>query len=374
MKKKNKLFWILAVVLVISVVACGILGILFATKKGPFSNKKSKPAEKVEKQVDPVIQDAGKYVELSDYKKIVLKKADIETKLTGQINEVLDNYATYEKIKKGKVKKNDTVNIYYVGKIDGETFEGGSCTKETNPEGYDLKIGSGSFIPGFEDGLIGKKVGKTYDVNATFPENYSLNPDLAGKKAVFTVTINHINGKKKKSKLNDAFVKENLNYQSAEQFKTEARNDIVRSMAVEQVVTGSEIKNYPEEYIKAMEKQLRTSIEGYLSQQNMTLDDYLAQGNTTKEAYDDQIEKTSKENVGNQVIYNAIMQSEKMEIEKKDYQTELDSYLENYHAEKESDLDETFQKLYGTNVKNIIYSDMIYNKVADYLVAQVTEE
>ena len=374
MNKRNKSLIILAAVLGVLLVACAVLGGLYATKSGPFKTRKKQVAEK-EQDVDPVIKNAVKYVTLADYKKIVLKKADIDKELQSQIDKALDDYAIYKKIKKGKVKKGDTVNIYYVGKTDGVAFDGGSCTKETNSEGYNLEIGGGAFIPGFEDALIGKQVGKTHDINVTFPESYSNNPDLAGKPAVFTVTINYKNGEKKPQKFNDAFVKKNLSeYQSAKDFKTQTRAGIIRSMAVDQVVNSSEIKEYPKAYMDAMEKQLRTSIEGYLSQQGMTLDDYLAQGNTTKEAYEEQLEKTAKENVGGQVIYNAIMQAENMKIDDVEYKTELDNYLKNYNAEKESDLDKTFQQIYGTKVKNIIYSDLIYNKVAEYLTKQVTEQ
>lgn len=372
-KNTNRLPWILAIVLVVIVVACSVAGVLYATKKGPFASKE-KPAAKKEETVDPVIKDAGKYVELADYKNITLKKSEIDMELDNQVNQALDDYAEYEKVKKGKVKKGDTVNIFYVGKIDGKAFDGGSCTKETSPEGYDLEIGSNTFIPGFEDGLIGKKIGKTYDVNATFPEKYSQNEALAGKTAVFTVTINYKNGEKKKLKFDDAFVKKNLtNYQSAADFKKKNRESIVRSKAISQVVDGSKIKEYPKAYLDAMKKQLNTSIEGYLSQQGVTMDDYLAQGNLTKEDYEEQVDKTAKENVGGQVVYNAIMQAEGMKIEDGDYKKELDSYLENYNAQKEADLDSTFQSVYGTRARNIIYSDLIYNKVADYLVAQVKE-
>ena len=189
MKKKNKMLIILAAVLVVLVLACAVLGSMYATKSGLFKSSKKQVTEK-EKEVDPVIKDAAKYVTLADYKNIVLKKADIDKELQSQIDKALDDYAVYKKIKSGKVKKGDTVNIYYVGKLDGEAFDGGSCTKETNPEGYNLEIGGGAFIPGFEDALIGKQVGKTHDINVTFPESYSNNPDLAGKPAVFTFTIN----------------------------------------------------------------------------------------------------------------------------------------------------------------------------------------
>ena len=84
------------------------------------------------------------------------------------------------------VESGDIVNIDYVGKVDGQEFNGGSAT------GYHLTIGSGTFIDGFEDGLIGKNVGETVDLNLKFPDNYTNNTDLAGKDVVFTVTVNSI--------------------------------------------------------------------------------------------------------------------------------------------------------------------------------------
>ncbi len=88
---------------------------------------------------------------------------------------------------KQEVKLGDTVNIDYTGYLDGEAFAGGS----TNGAGTNLLIGSGTYIPGFEEGIIGHKVGETFDLNLTFPESYG-NKDLAGKDVVFTVTINYI--------------------------------------------------------------------------------------------------------------------------------------------------------------------------------------
>ena len=106
-----------------------------------------------------------------------------------------DNYKEYYsekvsemlvgKLTQGKVQKDDIANIDYVGKKDGVAFEGGTAN------GYDLKIGSGSFIAGFEDGLIGAEIGSTVDLNLTFPENYG-NEELNGADVVFTVTVNSV--------------------------------------------------------------------------------------------------------------------------------------------------------------------------------------
>ena len=117
---------------------------------------KKKTAEKADSE----------YVTLGEYKKISVKKSEIDEQVQKQIDSTLDTYAEYKKKKTGKVKDKDTVNIYYVGKVNGKKFSGGSCTKKENPDGYNLTIGSGTFIPGFEDGLIGAQVGQTLEVKA----------------------------------------------------------------------------------------------------------------------------------------------------------------------------------------------------------------
>lgn len=326
------------------------------------------------KEENPLIENADSYVELSDYSVISLKKEEIEKELQSNIDKTLEQYPVYQKIKKGKVKSGDIVNIYYVGKMDGKAFDGGSCTKESDPQGFDLEIGSNTFIDGFEKQLIDKKIGKTYDIIVTFPEEYSANPDLAGKEAVFTVTLNHKQGKKLSQKFNDAFVKKNLtDYTSVEDYKTKSRDSIRRTMAVSRVCEEAKINQYPDDKVKGMEKQLKTSIEAYLSQGNMTLDDYLKQLNTTKEDYEKQVTETAKEDVRKQLVYNAIAQAEKIKISDEEYQEELKIYLTNYNCTKESDLNDTFEKTYGATAKKIIYNDLLYQKVADYLVKNIKE-
>ena len=139
-------------------------------------------------------------VELS--KDYTVSDADIQS----YIEYLMSMYPSYEVSDKKTVESGDVVNIDYVGKIDGEEFSGGSAT------GQHLKIGSGSFIDGFEDGLIGKNVGETVDLNLTFPEDYSNNTDLAGKAVVFTVTINSIDTEKEMvyDDLTDEYVSENF--------------------------------------------------------------------------------------------------------------------------------------------------------------------
>lgn len=373
MKKTGKM---LAVVLCASLTMGTITGCSAIDKlKNAITNTDSDSKKKTETATGVTeIKDAKSYLTLAEYKTISLKTADIDKQLQSKIDEDLESNVTYKKIKSGKVKSGDTVNIYYEGKIDGVAFDGGSCTKESNPEGFDLEIGSGSFIDGFEDGLIGKKIGETCDVKTTFPESYPANTELQGKEAIFTVTINSKQGKKITPKLTDAFVKKNLtDYTSVDDYKTQTRASVVKSLAVTNVTDNTKVNKYPKTELTAMKKQLTTSIENYLTQQGATLDDYLTNMNTTEDAYNKQVEETAKEELASRLIYNAIAQAEGIEISDDDYQTELKTYLTNYSCDTEKDLNKQFESTYGTTAKSIIYNDLLYDKVAELLAKNVQE-
>ena len=175
-------------------------------------------------------------------------------------------------------------------------------------------------------------------------------------------------------KLTEDFIKEYLpDYESVEDYKKKMRESVVRSMAVEKVCKDTTVNDYPENRVSGMEKQLKTSIESYLTQNNSTLDDYLTGLQISEEDYKAQIETTSKQDVANQLVYNAIAQAENIEISDDEYKKELDTYLTNYSCEKESDLNKTFEDMYGATANVIINNDLLYNKIADYLAKNVKE-
>ena len=378
MRKTNKLLvFALCAGLSISMLSgCGSEDKKEKTEKTETTQKPdSAEVDKTAATTDPVIENAASYIDLADYKKVELDKSEIDAQVQTQIDKALETYASYEKIKKGTVKSGDTVNIYYVGRMDGEAFEGGSCTEESYPSGYDLTIGSNSFIDGFEDALIGKKLGKTYDIDVTFPEEYPQNAELAGKPAVFTVTLNHKQGAEIKQKFNDEFVKKNLTqYKSVKDFKEQNRQSIIRSMALQKVCEETTVKEYPDGKVEEMKKQLKTSIESYIGQLGMTMEQYLTSQNMTEDDYDKQMEETAKNDVKNQIVYNAIAQAEGIEVTDEAYQTELQTYLTNYGAESEDALNMTFATNWGTTAKSIIYNDLLFDNVSDYLVKNVEEK
>ena len=211
---------------------------------------------------DGTIKDVnvGDYVKTFDINAVKIAKADVEytdEKMQEDINRQLENHRTLNADASLTVKDGDVVNIDYVGTIDGTEFDGGSA------QGYDLTIGSGSFIDDFEQQLIGTHPGDQVTVNATFPEEYANNPDLAGKEAVFAVTVNGI---KELPEFNDEFVKANLaDYaQTAEEYRqylkdTNYRNNL--NTAVSNYISdNTSADNYPEAYLKHL-KSLQMTLD-----------------------------------------------------------------------------------------------------------------
>ena len=248
-------------------------------------------------------------------------------------------------------------------------------TKDTNPSGYDLTIGSNTFIDGFEKALIGKKIGSTCDIKLTFPEKYSVNSDLAGKPAVFTVTINSKRGKANVPKFDDTFVKNNVSgYNTAKEYQAKLREDVVKDMAWDKVVSDSKISNYPKQLIEDNKTRLETALNTYLKQQNTTLDDYISAQNMTKDSYESQKEQTAKDAAGEEVVYNAIAEKENLEITNKEYKSELDKVLTNTGSKNEKELNKTFKSYYGFDAKTIVKKDLLREKVLSYLVKNVVEQ
>lgn len=211
-----------------------------------------------------------------------------EDMVNSQIDYLRKNYLTETE---DAAKEGDTVNIDFVGKMNGEAFDGGSGT------GYDLVLSSGSFIDGFEDQLIGAKKGEKLEVNVTFPESYPNNPDLAGKPAVFDVTVNKVSTM---PELTDQWVKEHAEDMGSKasdvaSFRVEQQallqaqvdyqyNNTIQQDALQQIVDTSEItvsdamQKYAEDYVISQEvstaKQYGYGLADMLNMYGMSVDDF----------------------------------------------------------------------------------------------------
>lgn len=220
------------------VLVAGLIGLQLigcSNQKTENTEENKEVAENAESAEATVVYfdeiNADEYVTLGDYKGL-----EVVSTVQSIGDEEVDSYIEYmlsstsgeleEVTDRDVIENGDVANIDYVGKKDGVAFDGGTA------EGYDLGIGSGSFIPGFEEGLVGVKKGETVDIELTFPENYHA-PDLAGAEVVFTVTVNGIY-KEIKPEFNDAFVAE---------------------LAIENVSTTEEYRSYLKNMKEENEKQ-----------------------------------------------------------------------------------------------------------------------
>lgn len=318
--------------------------------------------------------DYASLITYDDYSKISLEKSKIDEEVQGRIDQNMEGSKSYETVKKGKVKDGDTVNIYYVGKIDGKEFQGGSLTKDSNPDGYDLTIGSGSFIPGFESQLIGKKIGSTSDIKVKFPDDYQ-SEEVKGKEALFTVTINSKQGKEIVPKFDDKFVKENIDgYDTVDAYKTYLRGEVVKDMAWSKINDSAKVKKYPKDMLKTIKKQITTNFNYYLEQMGADLDKYLSSTNMTKKDFEKQKDDTAKGTLKDKMFSNAIAEKEKLKVSDKEYKAEVKKIMEANGCKDEAALDQMFKTYYGCKAKDIIMDDLLKRKVQEVLAGNVEEK
>lgn len=252
--------------------------------------------------------DLSKYVTLGEYKSLTVDTSSDQYKEA--YNEILENDVErndlYIKKYEGKVQDGDIANIDYVGKKDGVAFDGGTA------QGYDLTIGSHSFIDGFEDGLIGVKIGDTVDLNLTFPENYQ-SSELAGAAVVFTVTVNYVQS----SDIPEIdSIYSNLGFKSAKEYEEDLKKRASKTVLLQIVSEASEIKDYPENdentYIDAVyeyydsyyNKNYNVGFEEVLKSNNMTVDDYKKQ-----------MLNSVEEQIKDSMICYAVLQKENLKAE-----------------------------------------------------------
>ncbi len=308
---------------------------------------------------------------LGDYKGLRL------TKTVGQVTEEeVDSYiqsqATAEEVtdENAAVQDGDTVNIDYVGKIDGREFDGGSA------QGSVLVIGSDTFIDGFEDGLIGMKKGETKDLNLTFPDDYG-NTDVAGKAVVFTVTLNSIS---RAPEQDDAWVSSYTDgkYTSMDDYRAymkeslqegndEAADQQLNSDAWEQIEKTCTFLKLPKSYVEEGSEEFEKNVTSQAEQYNATLDDFITQNGLTAEEYKTRKEQYGRYTAESRLLLEALMQAEQLADDSQEYKDAL--------AETEKAwgmTEDALKEQYGEDtLKQYVETQMVLDKVIGY--AEVTE-
>ena len=313
--------------------------------------------------------DVEKCVTLGDYKGVTVEKT-IQSVTDEDVQNEIDNaLANYPVEVDQAAKEGDTVNIDYVGKIDGEEFDGGS------DQGADLKLGSGMFIDGFEDGLIGARKGETRTLNLTFPEDYT--QDLAGKAVEFTVTVNAV--KEPLSEPTDQWVADNIEgYDNIADYKAGIRSEQeesneqtaenqVRYAAWTQVIDNCTINENPETLVEVGKKLYEQQVETYAKYAGMELDAYIESSGLTQEEYQSNMEEYGKNVAAQALVCQAICDKEGFAIGDDDYQKALQDMLTEYGCTE----DELIQTYGQDNVEQSIMLNRVSNLILEN--ANVTE-
>ena len=290
----------------------------------------------------------NKYVTLGEYKDLKVEYTCDQSKITDEdvdskITSNLEEYATEAKDKNYKAKNGDTVNIDYKGLKDGKAFDGGTA------EGYDLKLGSNSFIDGFEEKLVGSKKGEKRSLDLTFPEDYS-ESSLAGKDVVFKVTVNSIKVTPTLDDLTDEFVKEKIkDYSTVKEYRAAVKKELQESLdesiesakekaAWEKVVANAKVKSYPKDQVDELKKQMEDYYTQYANYYGMELDDFIKQTGSTKEEFDEKNEESAKSEVASRLIAEAIGDKENISISDDEYKQGVKDYMKEYNYSTEKDL------------------------------------
>ncbi len=292
--------------------------------------------------------DVEKYVTLCDYDGMdVVVEGDFEVTdedIASYIDSMLAYYPSYTDTDKQTVETGDCVNIDYEGKKDGVAFDGGTA------EGYVLEIGSHTFIDGFEDGLIGKNVGETVDLDLTFPENYQ-SEELAGAAVVFTVTINKIVEKENVTyaELTDDYVTANLSYGSVDELYEETKNYMETSNAKNQsvaersAVLDALIENskvaIPDGLLDMKVQQYIQQFTAQNCKDDVTMEEYLQSNyNMTEEAFNETITNEMQENLDDELVLEALVQAEGKTIDEEGFSAYIADAMQSGGYESEDAL------------------------------------
>ncbi len=306
-------------------------------------------------------------VKLGQYKGLRVGESNAkatEEEIEKAVQNILESNATDKKYEEGALELGDTANIDFEGKINGVAFEGGTS------KGYNLNLGSGNFIEGFESGLVGKEVGETVELNLKFPDDYKNSStgelsEHAGKDVIFTVTINYFN-RSIVPELTDAFVKEYCTVYKVEtvaELKEYLEKQLIlnkKLSAIWQTLLDSTEITYDEEEVAGLVEQMKNQYVQYYNAYGMQLSDYLEYAGMTEEEFDQQMDTSVRNSLKNIVIAMTVAREEGLEVTETEYREEVDPDVE---AGTFDSLEE-FQAMYP---KQDTVDSLLYYKVLEWI-------
>lgn len=313
-------------------------------------------------------------VKLGKYKGVKVDKADTEVtdeEVDAEINKEREHNARNIEVTDRAVKDGDMTVIDFEGFVDGVAFEGGKG------ENYPLTIGSGAFIPGFEEQLVGAEIGKEVEVNVTFPEDYQAE-DLQGKAAVFKCTVKEIK-EKELPELDDEFASEVSEFETLAEYKSDVKDkltekkvkeakDAKEAAVIEAIVNDSEME-IPEPMLTTQQRQMVDEFAQRMQMQGLSMEQYFQFTGATYDKMIEQVKPQAERRIKSRLVLEAIVKAENIEASEEEYEEELKSMAEAYQMEVEK-VKEMLPKKSTEQIKQ----DIAVRKAAEFAVEHAKEK
>lgn len=307
-------------------------------------------------------------VTLGKYKGIKVDEADLavtEEEINAQIEKERENSARTISVEDRPVKDGDITTLDFEGFVDGVAFEGGKGTD------YPLTIGSGSFIPGFEEQLIGAELNKEVEVNVTFPEDYHAK-DLAGKPATFKCKIKDIK-EKELPELDDEFASEVSAFDTMAEYKEDVKKSLemkkadAAKIAKEEAVIDAVIEDakmdIPDAMVETEQRQIIEEFSQRMRMQGLTMEQYMQFTGMTPQALMEQTKPQALKRIQSRLVLEAVAKVEDLKASEEDYAAEIKDMSEKYQMEEDK-----IKEMLGEKGKKQVEEDLAIRKAVDFLV------
>lgn len=313
-------------------------------------------------------------VTLGKYKGVEVEKADTtvtEEEVNAAIDKERESNARTISIENRAVKDGDMTVLDFEGFVDGVTFEGGKG------ENYPLTIGSNTFIPGFEEQLIGAELNKETEVNVTFPEDYQA-PELAGKPAVFKCTIKEIK-EKQLPELDDEFASEVSEFDTLAEYKEDVKKNLTEKKEAEaknakedkvvDAIIADAKMDIPEAMIATQQRQMADDFAQRIQMQGISIDQYFQFTGLTREAFLEQMKPQAEKRIKSRLVLEAVAKAENMEASEDEYKAEIKRMAEAYQMEEDK-----LAEMIGNFEEKSIKEDLCIKKAVDFVVENAVEK
>lgn len=313
-------------------------------------------------------------VELGKYKGVQIDRIETEVsdeEVQKELDRERESNGRTITVEDRPVKDQDMTVIDFDGFVDDVAFEGGKGTD------YPLTIGSGAFIPGFEDQLIGAKLNEETEVKVTFPEDYHAE-DLKGKDAVFKVTVKEIK-EKELPELDDEFASEVSEFDTLDEYKADIRKKLgekkekeakgKKEDAVIEAVIADAKMDIPDAMVETQAEQLANDYAGRLQQQGLSLEQYFQFTGLDMQKFLDQMKPTAMKRIQSRLVLEAIAKAENIEVSDEEYNAELQKMADTYKMEVDK-----LKELFGDAEKEQMTQDIAIQKAVDLIVTEAKEK